>query len=323
MEKVNSAILLPESLTAAGDLLSGSSTAVLAGGTDIIPLIKYGARRPATLLSLHKLDSLRSIEATEAGVTIGSVATLADVAGHPAIRRHFPAVAQAALSVATPAIRNTGTVGGNLLQDKRCLYYNQTSFWRESVAPCFKLGGGVCHQIPNSKTCRAIYYADMTPALLAYDAQAEVYRGEKTICSLEEVIGRHTADIGLGGILTAVFLPYPQEGTQAAFVKMGVRAAIDFGVMNAALRYSPGGTDEPPQFRCLVGAMAPGIIVMQETAQAFFATGSQEGDILEQARRELAAKSLLIRETTVQPQVKKMAAAAMTAALADFLPRFR
>ena len=135
--------------------------------------------------------------------------------------------------------------GGNLLQDKRCLYYNQTSFWRESVAPCFKLGGGVCHQIPNSKTCRAIYYADMTPALLAYDAQAEVYRGEKTICSLEEVIGRHTADTGLGGILTAVFLPYPQEGTQAAFVKMGVRAAIDFGVMNAALRYSPGGIPIP------------------------------------------------------------------------------
>ena len=321
MEKVNSAILLPESLQAAGDMLHGQSTAVLAGGTDIIPLIKYGARKPGTLLSLHKLDFLRSIEMTASGMTIGSMATLADVAGHPAIRKHFPAVAQAALSVATPGIRNTGTIGGNLLQDKRCLYYNQTSIWRESIAPCFKLGGGVCHQIPNSKTCRAIYYADMAPPLLAYEARAEVYDGQKSSYSLREVIDRHTSDSGLAGILTGVFLSFPHQGTRAAFVKMGVRAAIDFGVITMALRHSPGQADGPAQFSFFVGAAAPVVIDMQETAQAFLDANSQVGEILDTARRELTAKSSLIRETAVPPLTKKMAITAMIAALEDFLRR--
>ena len=103
--------------------------------------------------------------------------TLKEMATHPLIQRHTsPLLSRGARRVASPQIRNLATIGGNLLQETRCLYFNQSEYWRKNISPCLKLGGEVCHQVSKSNTCRALYYSDTAPVLLAFDAQAEIRR---------------------------------------------------------------------------------------------------------------------------------------------------
>jgi CO/xanthine dehydrogenase FAD-binding subunit len=122
-------------------LTTRDKVAVLAGGTDLIPLIKQGVKKPSYLIDLKNVGSLRTIIKTERDLLIGSMVTLAEVANHPAVNRYCPALAQSARAVASPQIRNVATLAGNLLQERRCLYFNQSEHWRKSIPECLKLGG--------------------------------------------------------------------------------------------------------------------------------------------------------------------------------------
>ena len=176
----------PESLDrAANALMTQDNITLLAGGTDLIPLIKHGVKKPSCLLDLKNISLLKSVTHREGGLLIGSMATLAEIATHPLVNRYCPSLGQSARGVASPQIRNLATVAGNLLQERRCLYFNQSEYWRKSVPACLRLGGDVCHQALKSETCRALYYSDTAPALLAFDAKAELYdRGNAEVDSL-------------------------------------------------------------------------------------------------------------------------------------------
>ncbi len=118
--------------------------------------------------------------------------TLSTLEAHPLIREHCPVLSETARLVASPQIRNVGVIGGNILQDRRCMYFNQTEFWRAGLEPCFKTGGRVCHQAPGSSSCRAIYYSDLAPLLMVMDARVEYF----TDCgykydSLQKIIHQH------------------------------------------------------------------------------------------------------------------------------------
>jgi 4-hydroxybenzoyl-CoA reductase subunit beta len=295
-------------------LTTGDSVSPLAGGTDLVPLMKQGVKKPRCLLDLKNIPSLKSITLTERDLLIGSMVTLAEIADHPLVNRICPALAQSCRSVASPQIRNMATIAGNLLQERRCLYFNQSEYWRRGVPACFKLGGEVCHQVPQSGTCRALYYSDTAPALLAFDAKVECYdRGRAEAVPLQEMILRHVTD-GNGQLLvTGILIPIPPEGTWGRFLKYGVRAAIDFATINAALRFSPGvpGGQSCPKVRIFVGAVAPEPVELNETAEFLMAHFSErtslQGEIEDRARKEISAKSALIRETAVSLKTKRNA----------------
>jgi 4-hydroxybenzoyl-CoA reductase subunit beta len=231
----------PETIDgAAAALAAGNGEAMLlAGGTDLLPNLKHGLFEPRRLVSLRRVRELRaSRELPGGGLFLGAGMTLADVAVHPGVRTRHPALARAAGLVAGPQLRNMGTLGGNLCLDTRCVYYNQTRFWRNALGYCLKKDGTVCHVVPTGSRCVAAHSADTPGPLIAYGATvslrsvrgtrevpvAEFFRGEGTRNTVREP----------DEILTGVTLPTPPPGLRAAYEKLRMRQAIDFPVLSVA-----------------------------------------------------------------------------------------
>jgi 4-hydroxybenzoyl-CoA reductase subunit beta len=303
--------LTPESLdSAVRALVQGENVALLAGGTDLIPLLKYGVKKPSCLLNLERVQELKGLTLSGNGIFIGSMVTLSELIESPIVRRHIPALTETATWVASPQIRNQGTVGGNLLQEKRCPYFNQTDFWRANVSPCFQLEGGVCHQVPGSNVCRALYYSDLAPTLLAFDAAAEILDGGgvRTI-PLKDLIHDHVSGRMEKVLLKGILIPSPLPGTWGKFMKQSVRSAIDFPLANVAVRYSPAGGKEKtdPVIRIFIGAMAAEPFSLDETARGLSNPRIVEGreDLLEKAMKEANGKVALVRETAVTAKTKR------------------
>ena len=233
-------VFFPKTLEEAGDAVAKGMRPI-AGGTDLVPLMKLGLKGSSPLFSLSKIPSLRGITVGEDSLVIGSCVSLTEVAQHEAVRAHFPALVQASLAVGTPQLRNQGTLGGNILQDRRCLYFNQSAAWRSSFEPCYKTGGHVCYQIANSSECAAFYYSDTATALLALGATATIMRGGEILSiPLEELIQRHVfANGGVCApdfILAELRIPfYHLSKGSSFFMKVAPRASFDFPLLNLAI----------------------------------------------------------------------------------------
>ena len=145
---------------------------LLGGGTDLVVNIRRGIVAPPVLIDMNGVAELRTIKADAKGLEIGASVTLAEVARHPGILEHYPVVAQAAASIAGPTHRNMGTVGGNLCLDTRCIFYNQSEWWRSANNHCLKTTGEICHVAPKSRgVCFATFSGDLAPALMTLDAR--------------------------------------------------------------------------------------------------------------------------------------------------------
>lgn len=301
----------PDSIEAALEyLLTEKNVFFLAGGTELLPQIKYGLKQPSLLVDLGKIESLKGMTPREGGLFIGAMETLGNLAKNSQVNRYMDVLGQSAISVASPQIRNRATLVGNILQERRCLYFNQSEYWRQSIAPCFKLRGDVCHQTPRSQTCCALYYSDMAPVLLTLDAQVEQYDGRAfKVTSLRDIILSHVHGDSKKHFLTGILIPYPGSGTWAKFIKQCVRAAIDFPTLNAAVRYTPPGNGRGPIVRIFVGATSPEPLELKETTDFMIANLSRlselEEEVKERAVKELRAKSALVRETAISLKAKK------------------
>jgi 4-hydroxybenzoyl-CoA reductase subunit beta len=148
---------------------------LVGGGTDLIVNIRRGIVAPESLIDLTGVKELRGIAADAQALEIGAAVTLAEVAAHPEIVRHYPVLAQAAACIAGPTHRNMGTVGGNLCLDTRCLFYNQSEWWRSANNHCLKTTGDICHVAPKSRgICFATFSGDLAPALMTLGAEVEL-----------------------------------------------------------------------------------------------------------------------------------------------------
>ena len=148
---------------------------LLGGGTDLVVNIRRGIVAPKVLIDVNGVAELRTIRADAQALEIGAAATLAEVAAHPQLMRHYPVVAQAAGHVAGPTQRHMGTLGGNLALDTRCIFYNQSEWWRDANAHCLKTTGTICHVAPKSRgVCFATFSGDLAPALLVLDAEIDI-----------------------------------------------------------------------------------------------------------------------------------------------------
>src|SRR3990167_1029236 len=166
----------------------GPEAMVVAGGADVYPKMKRGQFTPRHLVSLKTLRELKGIRRSKEGIWIGAGETLTAVSGHRLIQKHLPALSDAAESVSTPQLRNMGTIGGNVLVDTRCNYYDQTFFWRQAAGFCMKKDGQICLVAPGSDKCLAISSSDTAPVLVSLGAEAVLVgpQGDRRV-KLEEV----------------------------------------------------------------------------------------------------------------------------------------
>ena len=214
-----------------------SSSLYLAGGTDLIVNLRHGLEQPTVLIDLSAIDELHHLSITPTGVRIGACATLAALAEEPGLRDRYQAVAQAAGAVASPATRSLATLGGNLCLQTRCIYYNQSEWWRRSNNYCLKRQGSTCHVAPQGQHCHAAFSGDLAPALMVLDAEVEIagrmQRRRIKLADLYREDGRAHLVLDADEILVAVHLP--PDPSPSRYAKARLRGAIDFPSAGAAV----------------------------------------------------------------------------------------
>ena len=260
--------LQPESLDEAVGLLAkhGRDAHINAGGTDLLVSMKQGLLAPRYVINLKEIPGLAGVTYDEErGLRIGALTRLMTLVRSPVVGEHFSLIAQAARSVAAPPLRAMGTLGGNLCQDTRCFYYNQSEFWREARPKCFKLGGTVCHAISGSDRCRAAYQGDLAPVLIALEARVRLasQRGERTIPLVELYTGKGEKPIGLrpDEVLTEIQVPRPAGAWGGDYQKLRYRGAMDYALVGVAAVLNRNG--ERARAKIVATAIASAPVVME------------------------------------------------------------
>ena len=240
-------LLQPSSIADAQKLLEhhGRDAWVLAGGMDSFDWLKDRIKKPKVVVDLSGIAELKGIRATSDGIEIGAMTTLTEVVQHPVIKEKYKLLAEGAELVASPQIRNQGTIGGNVSQDARCWYYR--AGW-----PCYRAGGNICyadtpegrnreHAILHAERCVAVNPSDTAPALIALDAKFVIYtpKGERVIDAEDYFIGPDIDITSLhvlkpGELLTAIRIPSAWAGVQFYFEKVRDRNVWDFPLLNVA-----------------------------------------------------------------------------------------
>ncbi len=236
------ALARPRGLEEALGLLAehGPEAMIVAGGTDLVPNLRAGLYAPRVLVDIKGLRDLRGISFEPGvGLHLGALATMTEISESPAVRQHYPVLAQAAGLVASPVLRNMGTLGGNLCLETRCLWYNQSYFWRESCGFCLKKDGSVCHVAPGGKFCWAVWSGDSAPALLTLDAELEITspRGARRIPVHEfyKNDGMDRVRLARDEILIGVFVPASRAGYRGVYHKLRIRGSIDYPLAGVAV----------------------------------------------------------------------------------------
>lgn len=212
---------------------------LLGGGTDLLVNIRRGiGDDPPALIDMNNVAELRTIEASAESLRLGASVTLAEIAGHETIRAHFPVIAEAVSQIAGPTHQVMGTVGGNICLDTRCIFYNQSQWWREANDFCLKYKGSRCHVAPKSKVCFATFSGDLAPAAMIYGGAAELLGpdGARTlpIADLYTGDGQNYHKLRDGEFVTAITLR-SIGGLRTGYDKMRVRRSIDYPLAGVAV----------------------------------------------------------------------------------------
>ncbi|WP_102226747.1 FAD binding domain-containing protein [Acidimangrovimonas sediminis] len=237
----------PDSLDAATDALDAPGARIIAGGTNLLDLMKLQVMAPETLVDINRLPGLDRIEAEAGGLRIGALVRNADLAADPRVRHAYPVLSRALLAGASGQIRNKATTGGNLLQRTRCPYFYDPAMAcnkREPGAGC-AAEGGVTRMLAilgTSPACRAAHPSDMAVALRALDAEVEVHAPDGTLrrIGLDDLyrLPGDTPEVETtlapGEIITAVHLPAPDAGAVQAYRKIRDRASYAFALVSVA-----------------------------------------------------------------------------------------
>jgi len=224
---------------------------LLGGGTDLLVNIRRGIVAPSLLIDVGGVAELRRVEADARSLIVGAAVTLAELAAHPQVRAHYPVVAQAAASIAGPTHRIMGTVGGNLCLDTRCLFYNQSEWWRSANKHCLKTTGEICHVAPKSRgVCFATFSGDLAPALLVLDAEVDLAgpAGRRTVPLRSLYIGharqdqpvtetqgdgKHYLSLRPGEMVAAARV-HGVPGMLSGYDKIRIRRSIEYPVAGVA-----------------------------------------------------------------------------------------
>ena len=226
---------------------------LVGGGTDLVVNMRRGIASAPVLIDMNGVRELRTIKADAKGLVIGASVTLAELAQHAAVLKHYPVVAEAAASIAGPTHRNMGTLGGNLCLDTRCIFYNQSEWWRSANNHCLKTTGEMCHVAPKSRgVCFATFSGDLAPALLTLGAEVDLSgpQGTRSI-PLDALYigyarhdgstagdGKHFLSLQPGEFVTAVRVTATPK-LRSGYDKIRIRRSIEYPVAGVAVAPAP------------------------------------------------------------------------------------
>jgi len=280
---------------------AGPEAQFVAGGTDLYPNMKRRQQMPKTVISVMRLPELNQISGEgKSGIRIGASVTLTDIVENAIIKRDYPVIASAARTISTPILRNMGTIGGNLLLDTRCNYYDQNYEWRKAINFCLKKDGDICWVAPGSPKCWAVQSSDLVPVMVAIGAKFRLVSsaGERMVDAAEfyKDDGIDYMNKRPDELLVDIHLP-PTNGWRASYQKLRRRGAFDFPVLGVAayVRYENGasnGTLPQPRVseaRIVLGGIAPSPVQVNESAQALI------GDTLSDDQIDAAAEAAYVK----------------------------
>ncbi|WP_029133527.1 4-hydroxybenzoyl-CoA reductase subunit beta [Sedimenticola selenatireducens] len=309
----------PETTAQAVTALAGSTdTRVLCGGTDLLPNLRRGLVSPGALVDVSRLESLQQISWEDDRLTLGAAITLEELANEPRLNRHFPALVKAILSVAGPSHRAAASLGGNLCQDTRCIFYNQSDWWRRSNDYCLKYRGELCHVMPKGDRCYATYHGDIAPVLMALGAQIDIIGpgGSRRLPldGLYQENGSHHLSLEPGELVSTIILPRHVQW-HSGYEKVRVRDAIDFPLAGVAAALRREG-DTLAQLRLVVTG-TNSIPIRVDLSQLEGGTWSDEA--AEEMAKAIRKAVNVLKTTVTGPKYRRRVVMAMAKRLVSQL----
>ena len=266
---------------------------ILAGGTDLIPSMRQKLFEPEFVLDLRHVSELKGIrEQPGSGFEIGALTPLSEIEHSVLLKRRYPVLTEAAATVASPVIRNMGTLGGNICLDTRCLWYNQSLTWRKGCGFCIKKDGDLCHVAPGGTKCWAAFSADTPPALLCLKAEIEIAGPSgRRRTSLQEFytgFGDNYRKLQPYEVVTRIFLPESTADYQGVYRKLRIRGSIDYPLAGVAvvMKRSNGHVAEA---RVALTAVNPAPVLVKGAAEAM--AGRSIDEALAETIGDLAART--------------------------------
>jgi 4-hydroxybenzoyl-CoA reductase subunit beta len=287
---------------------------LLGGGTDLVVNIRRGIVAPPVLIDMNDVAELRAVKADERGIELGASATLTEVARHAGVSKHYPVVAQAAGIVAGPTQRNMGTVGGNLCLDTRCIFYNQSEWWRSANNHCLKTTGEICHVAPKSRgVCFATFSGDLAPALLTLNAEVDLAGplGRRTVPLNGLYIGFARQDVPVtetmgdgkyflslrpDELVTAVRAK-KTPGLRSAYDKIRIRRSIEYPVAGVAVALRRDGKNIA-DLRVAFTGTNPRPVLLEGTSEL---CGGPLNDAVLKKLDDLVRDQIMAMKTTFTP----------------------
>ncbi|HEY3277966.1 MAG TPA: FAD binding domain-containing protein [Syntrophorhabdaceae bacterium] len=298
---------------------------VMAGGTELVSLMKLRLVTPQFVLSTRRIGALAGIEEKKKEIVIGAGTTLLEIAESPLIGERFKAAAEAASQVAAYAVQARATVGGNLLQGTRCLFYNQSELPRKGLPACHKAGGNVCSAVPGSKKCLSAYQGDMAPALISLGAMAHLKSIKESrkipVAELYTGNGKNPLALASGELLTHLSIPLPQGVYGSSYEKIRMRKALDYPLASAAAFVSLKEGGVVDVLRVVIGAAGSAPILLSEESALYKGVHLGEKEIGEISARAFKAARVVENGPLPGAYRRKMvqvaASRALKAALLD------
>ena len=265
---------------------------IIAGGTEIIPSMKQRLFTPPYAMVIRGIDDLHGIRVLPGrGVEIGALTTLSAIEDSEFIRRNYPVLRDAAMTVASPVIRNMATIGGNISLDTRCLWYNQSLTWRKSCGFCIKKDGDLCHVAPGGTKCWAAFSGDTPPALMCLGAELEIVgpKGARRIALKDFYTNAGDARMKLekNELLSRIFLTEATAGWRGAYMKLRIRGSIDYPLAGVAVALKMNGKVEDA--RVAITAVNPAPLLVPNAEHALI--GKQVDEHVASVVGELAART--------------------------------
>jgi 4-hydroxybenzoyl-CoA reductase subunit beta len=266
--------VVPKRVTEAATMMTdfGPDAMFVAGGTDLYPNMKRRQQTPKTVISIARLDKLREVRGEgKSGIVIGASVSLTDLCNHPIVNRDYPFIANAVRLISTPILRNMGTIGGNLLLDTRCNYYDQNYEWRKGINFCMKKDGEICWVAPSSPKCWAVQSSDLVPLMVAIGAKIKLVSasGERLLEARElynndgiQYLNKRSDEL-----LTEIHLP-PRNGLRAVYKKLRRRGSFDFPVLGVAVALNIEANGLVREARLILGGVAPAPIEVSDAQKA-------------------------------------------------------
>ena len=318
-------LLRPRSVAEACEMLAkhADEVQIVAGGTDLIPSLRQRLFEPKFVLDIRGIAELRGIRRGADGVEIGALTSLTAIEHSNTICRDFPVLAEAAATVASPVLRNMGTIGGNICLDTRCLWYNQSLTWRKSCGFCIKKDGDLCHVAPGGTKCWAAFSADTPPALLCLGAEIEIAsaNGVRRVALDGFYTGEGEARMRLAKneLLTRVFLPARAAGWRGAYRKLRVRGSIDYPLAGIAVAYR-AANGHAVEARVALTAVNPAPVLVRD-AEKLLRENSLTREVAEEAGDLAARTAKPLTTSALTPEYRREMVRVLTKrALMEVIP---